>query len=245
MIDVRDAGPVRVLTLASGKVNALDVELLTDLCDALQAAERSGQRALVLTGAGRVFSAGVDLWRVVDGGSAYTDRLIPALTAGFLDLFRFPGPTVAAINGAALAGGCVLACACDRRLITPDAPIGASELRVGVPFPAAALEILRYACGDDVEDVMLDGQLHRGGEALARRLAQTVVDGDVVDAALDVASDLATIPADVYQSTKARLRAPALARARVGAVDDDEVRAVWGSTRTREAIVAHMDRLHS
>jgi enoyl-CoA hydratase/carnithine racemase len=241
MIDVRDAGPVRILTLASGKVNALDVEILIDLCDALRAAEQSGQRAVVLTGAGAVFSAGVDLRRVVDGGSAYTDRLIPALSAAFLDLFRFPAPTVAAINGAAIAGGCVLACACDRRLIAPDAPIGASELRVGVPFPAAALEILRHACGDHAEDVILDGKLHRGGEALARRLAHTVVDGDVLGAAVAVAAELTAIPAGVYGHTKARLRAPALARAE--AVDDDEVRATWGSDRTRDAIAAHMERL--
>ena len=53
-----------------------------------------------------------------------------------------------AINGAAIAGGCVLACACDRRLIGPEALIGAAEVRVGVPFPVAALEIMRYACGN-------------------------------------------------------------------------------------------------
>ncbi len=143
MIDIRDAGPVRVVTLSSGKVNALDVELLTELRNALYAAERSEVGALVVTGAGRVFSAGVDLRRVLDGGRAYTDRLVPALSAAFTALFAFPGPTVAAINGAAVAGGCVLACACDRRLILSEAPIGASELRVGVPFPVAALEILR------------------------------------------------------------------------------------------------------
>ena len=117
-------------------------------------------------GAGRVFSAGVDLRRVLDGGRAYTDRLVPALSAAFTALFAFPGPTVAAINGAAVAGGCVLACACDRRLILSEAPIGASELRVGVPFPVVALEILRHACGDQAEEVILEGQLHQGREAL-------------------------------------------------------------------------------
>ena len=107
----------------------------------------SGNGPLVITGAGRVFSAGVDLNRVLEGGADYTDRLIPALSDVFDALFCFPGPTVAAINGAAIAGGCVLACACDRRLISPDAGIGAAELRVGVPFPVAALEVMRYACG--------------------------------------------------------------------------------------------------
>ena len=69
---------------------------------------------------------------------------------------------MAAINGAAIAGGCVLACACDRRLISPEAQIGASEVRVGVPFPVAALEVMRYACGDHAEEVLLGGRTYRG-----------------------------------------------------------------------------------
>ena len=238
------AGPVRVLTLSSGKVNALDVDLLTHLTDALHVEERSGAGALVITGAGPVFSAGVDLRRVIDGDQAYTDRLIPALTAAFTALFGFPGPTVAAINGPAIAGGCVLACACDRRLITPDAPIGATEVRVGVPFPAAVVEILRYVCGDRADEVMLVGRLHKGADRLARRLVDLVVDGEVVDAAIDIASDLSTIPAEAYRQTKRQLRASVLARMRAAAaVHDGEVRAAWGLPQTRAAIAAHLDRL--
>ncbi|HYQ35408.1 MAG TPA: enoyl-CoA hydratase/isomerase family protein, partial [Mycobacterium sp.] len=147
MIDIQalETGPVavRVLTFSSGRVNAQDVELLEELTGAFGELERSGAGALVVTGGGRAFSAGVDLNRVVEGGAGYTDRLIPALSDAFDAMFCYPGPTVAAINGAAIAGGCVLACACDRRLISPDAQIGASEVRVGVPFPAAALEVMR------------------------------------------------------------------------------------------------------
>ncbi len=243
MIEIRDAGAVRVLTLSSGKVNALDVELLTELTDVLHAAEQSEVSALVVTGAGEVFSAGVDLRSVLDGGQAYTDQLIPALSAAFTALFIFPRPTVAAINGAAIAGGCVLACACDRRLIAAEAAIGASELRVGVPFPAAALEIVRHACGDQAEDVVLEGRLHQGTGALARQLAHTLVDGDVVGPAIDVASDLASISADAYANTKTQLRGPALARIRAGATVDEDVRAAWGSKRVAEAIAAQFERL--
>lgn len=244
VIDVGDAGPVRVLTLSSGKVNALDVDLLTHFTEVLHGEEQTGAGALVVTGSGPVFSAGVDLRRVIDGGQAYTDQLISALTAAFTALFGFPGPTVAAINGPAIAGGCVLACACDRRLITPDAPIGATEVRVGVPFPAAAQEILRYACGNRADEVMLVGRLHRGVDSLARRLADLVVDGEVVGAAIDIASDLSTIPAEVYRHTKSRLRASAVARmGAAAAAHDDEVRAAWGSPETRAAIAAHLDRL--
>ena len=96
---------MRVLTLSSGRVNALDVEVLEELAGSVRELQDSANGPLVITGAGRVFSAGVDLNRVVDGGSDYTDRLIPALSNAFDALFCFPWPTVAAINGAAIAGG--------------------------------------------------------------------------------------------------------------------------------------------
>ena len=216
MIEIEAVGAVQVLTFSSGRVNAQDVELLKELTGALGELRSSGAGALVVTGAGRAFSAGVDLNRVVDGGAGYTDRLVPALSEAFEAMFSYPGPTVAAINGAAIAGGCVLACACDRRLIGPEAQIGASEVRVGVAFPVAALEVMRYACGDRAEDVLLGGRLYRGDEAIANGLAHRVVADDLVEAAVAEASDLGGIPVDAYRHTKAQLRAPALARMRAG-----------------------------
>jgi len=216
VIEIEAVGTVQVLTFSSGRVNAQDVELLKELTGALGELRSSGAGALVVTGAGRAFSAGVDLNRVVDGGAGYTDRLVPALSEAFEAMFSYPGPTVAAINGAAIAGGCVLACACDRRLIGPEAQIGASEVRVGVAFPVAALEVMRYACGDRAEDVLLGGRLYRGDEAIANGLAHRVVADDLVEAAVAEASDLGGIPVDAYRHTKAQLRAPALARMRAG-----------------------------
>ena len=103
MIEIETVGAVRVLTLSSGRVNAMNVELLKELTGALGELQRSGADPLVVTGAGRVFSAGVDLNRLVDGGADYTDRLVPALSEAFEAVFWYPGPTVAAINGAAIA----------------------------------------------------------------------------------------------------------------------------------------------
>jgi enoyl-CoA hydratase len=243
VIEIEAAGAVQVLTLSSGRVNAQDVELLNELTDALGELQHAGAKALVVTGAGRAFSAGVDLNRVVDGGADYTDRLIPALSEAFEAMFCYPGPTVAAINGAAIAGGCVLACACDRRLIGPEAQIGASEVRVGVPFPVAALEVMRYACGDRAEDVLLGGRVYRGDEAIANGLAHRVVADDLVGAAVAEAADLGGIPADAYRHTKVQLRAPALARMREGALIDSEVRHVWGTDQTRRRIAAYVDSL--
>ncbi len=243
MIDIKTAGTVQVLTLSSGPVNAQDVELLDELTLAVRDLGRSEAGALVVTGAGRAFSAGVDLNRVVEGGAGYTDRLVPALSEAFDAMFAYPGPTVAAINGAAIAGGCVLACACDRRLISPQAQIGAAEVRVGVPFPVAALEVMRYACGDRAEEVLLGGRTYRGAEAVARGLAHRVVEDDLLEAAVAEASDLGGIPADAYRQTKAQLRAPTMARIRDGRGVDDEVRQMWGADATLQRIAAYVERL--
>jgi enoyl-CoA hydratase len=243
VIEIRAVGAVRVLTLSSGRVNALDVELLEELTRAIGDLARSGPDALVVTGAGRVFSAGVDLSRVVEGGAGYTDRLIPALSGAFEALFCYPAPTVAAINGAAIAGGCVLACACDRRLISPEAQIGASEVRVGVPFPVAALEVMRYACGDRAEEALLGGGLYRGAEAIANGLAHRVVAENLVDAAVAEASDLSDVPADAYRHTKAQLRAPSLARMSAARDTDGEVRRLWGADQAQRRIAAYLEGL--
>jgi enoyl-CoA hydratase len=247
VIEIRavQTGPVtvQVVTLSSGRVNALDVELMEELTGAVRELQHSGAGALVLTGAGRAFSAGVDLNRVLDGGADYIDRLIPAISEMAIAVFGYPGPTVAAINGAAIAGGCVLACACDRRLISPDAQIGATEVRVGVPFPAAALEVARYACGDHAEEVVLGARTYRGADAVACGLAHRVVAEDLIEAAVAEASGLGEYPLDAYAHTKSQLRAPILARIRQGGGIDDEVRRLWATDQTRQRITDSMESL--
>ena len=243
MIEIETVRAVQVLTVSSGRVNALDVEVLQEFTGAVRELQNSGAGALVVTGAGKVFSAGVDLDRVLQGGADYTDRLLQALSDAFDVLFSYPGPTVAAINGAAIAGGCVLACACDRRLITPDAKIGASEVRVGVPFPVAALEVMRYACGRHAEEVLLGGGVYRGDDAVSSGLAHRVVADDLREAALAEASDLGGIAAEAYAHTKSQLRAPTVARIRAGGEIDREVSRIWNADQTRQRLADSMENL--
>jgi enoyl-CoA hydratase len=243
VIEIESIGAVQVLTLSSGRVNAQDVELLDELTDVVREQQRSGEGPLVITGAGRAFSAGVDLNRVVEGRSEYTDRLVPALSNAFNAVFEFPRPTVAAINGAAIAGGCVLACACDRRLISPDAKIGASEVRVGVAFPVAALEVMRYACGDHAEEVLLGGRVYKADEAVTNGLAHRIVGEGLIEAAVAEAADLGGIPAEAYRHTKDQLRAPTVARIRAGADIDNGVRQLWGSDETLQRLGDYVESL--
>ena len=152
MIETADHDGIAVLTLNHGPVNALDLELLTAVPESLAAV--ASARAVVLTGRGRSFSAGVDLKQIVNGGVPYVEMFLPALSLAMLSLFEHPAPVVAAVNGHALAGGCVLAAACDIRLMS-GGTIGLTELTVGVPFPTVPLEIMRHAAGPALEAMVL------------------------------------------------------------------------------------------
>src|SRR3974390_1958388 len=151
---------IAVMTLASDKVNALDVETLGESAAYVGRCEDDPEvRALVVTGAGSIFSAGLNVSEVLDNEKSRTGVLLESLNTALVGLFRFAKPTVAAINGPAIAGGCILACACDKRVIAEGARIGATELRVGVSFPVFAVELLRHACGERAEQLIFDADL--------------------------------------------------------------------------------------
>lgn len=245
MTAVERHGAVAVLRLDHGKVHALDDVLLGDLVACLDAIEESDDRAVVLTAVGRVFSAGVDLQKVLDGGAEYLETMMPALIAAFVRLFSFPLPVVAAVNGPAVAGGCILACAGDRRILVEGGRIGASELLVGVPFPVAALEILRWACGDRTEEVVLTGKLYGSDEAMSVGLAHEIVPPEgLLERALAVAGDLGAVAPEAFRLAKAQLRRPAIERIDVDApLVDPAVRALWASPETTASITAQVDRM--
>ena len=137
MLNTYDRDGVTVVELDRGPVNALDLELL----GALTAAFDRADSPVVLTGAGRTFSAGVDLRRIVEEPDSYVAEFLAALARAFLAVFTHPRPTVAAINGHAIAGGCLFALCCDTRVIGAGT-IGLTELAVAVRFPRSGLEIV-------------------------------------------------------------------------------------------------------
>ena len=246
MIRREARGEVTVLTLEHGKVNALDIELLQDLIEVLEEAQRSPARALVLTGSGSSFSAGVDLWRVLDGGADYVKVFLPRLTHCFEKLFTFPRPVVAAVNGHAIAGGCIMDCACDRRLMAAGrGRMGIPELLVGLPFPTLPLEIMRAASSESVvAELALTGATHAPEEALRRGLVEAVVEpGDLLARACEVASSLAAMPPDAFALVKQQLRQPALERYRAFAREHDEfVLAEWIAPASATSIRQYLER---
>ena len=116
MIEVETVDNVAIVRMQHGKANALDIEFCEALAARFHTLRNDSERAVVLTGAGKMFSAGVDLKRLSAGGADYVRRFLPALHKLYEEVFFHPKPVVAAINGYAVAGGAVLACCADRRI---------------------------------------------------------------------------------------------------------------------------------
>ncbi|AHI00495.1 enoyl-CoA hydratase/isomerase family protein [Kutzneria albida] len=245
MISVERDERVAVLRLAHGKVNALDLELLRAITSAMaELRAEDGVDAVVLTGSGRAFSAGVDLRRVLDGGPAYVRQYLPALTEAILAVFDWPRPVVAAINGHAIAGGCVFAAACDLRLMS-QGTIGVTELLVGVPFPAAALEVFRHAAGIAGSELVLSGRTVDPATARAAGLLHAVVEPErLLPEAVSRARQLAAIPRAAYEITKRQLHRPAAELIATGRrLDDPAVEDHWCRPEIIAGIGAYLDRI--
>lgn len=126
-----------------------------------------------------------------------------------------PRPTVAAINGHAIAGGCVLALACDVRIAVESATtIGMNEVQVGIPFPAVPLAVTRHALAPDrLREILLMGALYGPRDALDRGLVDAVApESTLITRACEWARSVAPDSLEAYATLKAHLLAPTLAQ---------------------------------
>jgi len=237
--DLVAADGVTTLRFDSPPVNALDLDVL----EVIIASMSSVEGPVVITGAGRSFSAGVDLRALIDGDADYAERFVTALSDAFLAIFDHPAPVIAAINGHAIAGGCVLAMCADVRLMS-GGTIGLTELAVGVPFPVAALEICRDAMGISAPRATLQAKTIDADSALARGWIDAVVPADeLISQALAAARELGQYSPAAYAATKKQLHQPARAAIDAGAATDADVRASWISEETRSRITGFLESL--
>ena len=240
MIERSETNGITTLRLAHGKASAIDVELFEALETTLREVAKSDTRALILTGTGSIFSAGVDLFRVVDGGADYVARFYPLLDRVLQFLFDFPKPVVAAANGHAIAGGAILVFCADYRLMADgNGRIGVPELLVGVPFPPAVLEIVRFAAPSAFQQLVYTGATLLPKDALAKGLVDELVEREQLEArAMAVAEQLASLPPNAFQSTKQQLRRPPIDAAKQ--FDGGSERAMWMMPETHEHIRAYL-----
>ena len=178
-------------------------------------------------------------------GAEYVAAFLPELRRAFTRLAAFELPVVPAVNGHAIAGGLILAAAADLAVMA-EGPgrAGVTDLLVGVPFPAVALELLRLRAGDVRARLLaLTGATYGAGEALACGLVdEAVSDAELADRSLAAAQRLAAL-GPTFGLTKRQLRQRFLARVRDLSVFDAEVDEIWKAPATLERIRGFMTAL--
>ena len=209
-------GKLAHLRLDDGKANVLNDDSMAAIEDALErtGADRAG--ALVVWGRPKVFSGGIDLALVRETDEGRRTATLRRIARGLLALWNAPVPTIAAVTGHAVAGGAVLALACDWRIAADiDSNIGLTETAIGLVMPTWASVIVQHALGTvAAERAMLAASVLGPREAAEQGFVDEVVAADRLPArAEEFATELADLPTRVYGATKRRLRAAELERA--------------------------------
>src|SRR5438270_8210810 len=174
-----EAAGIATITLnRPDKRNAITYELMQDLVAALKQAASSSAQVVILTGAGKAFCAGMDLDNLKQlSGRTHEQNLKDSETMAslFRALYDFSRPTIAAVNGAAIAGGTGLATLCDFTLAVPEAKFGYTEVRIGF-VPAIVSSFLIANIGEKrARDLLLTGCIFGATEALKLGLVNEIV----------------------------------------------------------------------
>jgi methylglutaconyl-CoA hydratase len=186
------------------KRNAISFELIDDLLRALQEVEASDALVLIITGAGKAFCSGMDLENLKGLlGRSPEQNLEDSQTMVrlFRSLYEFPKVTIAAVNGAAIAGGTGLALLCDFTLAVPEAKFGYTEVRIGFVPAIVSTFLLRQVGEKQARDLLLTGRIFAADEATRMGLINEIVAPEKL---LDRARELAAL---LMENSPASLRA--------------------------------------
>lgn len=206
---------IEVLTLRRAPANAMDIALLAELRDAFVARARDDStQAIVLTAEGATFCAGLDVKVVPRYSRAEQLELLDVLNQMIIAVYGCPLPVVAAVNGHAIAGGLVLALCCDWRIVL-DAPIqvGLAEVKVAIPYPVAAIEVVRAELSPQVaRRLVLSGENVGAAEGIADGLFDESAPREgLLAAAIAKAARYAELPRAAFATIKRQLKGPAIA----------------------------------
>ncbi len=160
------------------KRNAISFELIDDLLRAFKEVETSNAIVLILTGAGKAFSSGMDLdnLKALVGRSAEQNlKDSETMVRLFRTLYEFPKVTIAAVNGAAIAGGTGLALLCDFTLAVPEAKFGYTEVRIGFVPAIVSTFLLRQVGEKQARDLLLTGRIIGADDAARMGLLNEIV----------------------------------------------------------------------
>jgi enoyl-CoA hydratase/carnithine racemase len=205
-------GEIATATLSRGKVNALNEPMVEELTKSFEdLAIDNAVKSIIFTGTGKFFSFGFDVPEFLSYPKDDFVRYLEKFTKLYTDVFLFPKPVVAALNGHTIAGGCMLATACDFRLmVTGKARISLNEITFGAPVPAGSVEMLRYCVGSrHAQSILYSGAMYSTEEAFELGLVDQVSSEDALAKdARKVAQELAQKDSSAFRTTKHLLRKP-------------------------------------
>jgi len=227
------SGPLASITLnRPDKRNAISAAMMAELQTALDEIEKSHARVGILTGAGKAFCAGMDLEMlaaIAQQSPAENQEDSRRMARMFRRIWSFPRPLIAAVNGAALAGGCGIATLCDFTLAVPDAKFGYTEVRIGF-LPAIVSVFLTRQIGEKkARDLLLTGRIFEPREAQELGLVNEIVPAEKLVAR---AKELADVLISASPGSISRAKRLMTSAAAPG-VDADLERAVFENARIR------------
>jgi 3,2-trans-enoyl-CoA isomerase len=233
----RDQG-IAIVKLERGKVNALNPAGVAELraCVADLAVD-GGVEAVVVTGHGSFFSFGWDIPELIDYSKEAFTEFVQAFTNLYRELYACPRPVVAALNGHTIAGGCMLATACDHRVMaTGRARISLNEITFGASVFRGSVDLLVALTGHrNARRILLTGSMLGAEEALELGLVDQVAEpARVLERALEAAREFARRDAAAFRSIKALLNAPVVQQ--MEAAEPESIREfvdLWYSEATR------------
>jgi len=194
-ITLHESDGIALLTLnRPDKRNAISYELIDDLQHALEAVRNSQSQILILTGAGKAFCSGMDLDNLKSLVGRTPEQNIQdsrTMARLFRSIYDFPKPTIAAVNGPAIAGGTGIATICDFTVATPDAKFGYTEVRIGFVPAIVSNFLLRQVGEKHARDLLLTGRIFAADEALRLGLVNEIVEpGRLLSRAYELARTL-------------------------------------------------------
>ena len=242
-----DAGVATITLKRPDKRNAISFELIDDLLRALGEVEKSSAQVLILTGAGKAFCSGMDLdnLKALLGRSAEQNlKDSQTMVRLFRSLYEFPKVTIAAVNGAAIAGGTGLAVLCDFTLAVPEAKFGYTEVRIGFVPAIVSTFLLRQVGERQARDLLLTGRIITAEEALRIGLINEIVSAEKLSSrARELAGQLMANSPTSLRLTKRLLNDHA--RAELDAQIEAAVRenaAIRSTADFREGITAFLEK---
>lgn len=220
--------------------NALDVPLMVALRECFEQLRADGSRPVMLASSHpNLFCPGWDLKELAGADRRGVGDVLDAFNAMILEVFSYPGPTAAAITGHAVAGGCLLAMACDLRVMASGRPrLGFAELNLGVPVPAASLRMLqsRLAVGA-IDETVLAGEGSSAERAHHLGMVHRVVSAEKVVLTADrELRKLGSKPGRAYAATKAFLLSDTWRRMAPNPAEDQVFLDCWFDAVTQDRI---------